>query len=109
MATFFRNTVVKNVGKVPVKVLETSAVQRATVLGISFTNLTDKFVYCDVEIQSDDSVRGYYLKDSILPAGTSLRAVSTGEKLILAPTNAMYVRSSLNDSVDVIISYVEIT
>jgi len=109
MATFFRNTVVKNVGKVPVKVLETSAVQRATVLGISFTNLTDKFVYCDVEIQSDDSVRGFYLKDSILPAGTSLRAVSTGEKLILAPSNAMYVRSSLNDSVDVIISYVEIT
>ena len=46
MATFFRNTVVKNVGKVPL-VLETTA-QRATVLGISFTNLTDKFVYCDV-------------------------------------------------------------
>ena len=38
MATFFRNTVVKNVGKVPVKVLETTASQRATVLGISFTH-----------------------------------------------------------------------
>ena len=60
---FFRNTVVKNVGKVLVKVLETIIPQRATVLGISFTNLTDKFVYCDVQIQSDDSVRGFYLKD----------------------------------------------
>jgi len=108
MATFFRNTVVKNVGVVPVKVLETTASQRATVLGISFTNLTDKFVYCDVEIQSDDSVRGYYLKDSVLPSGTSLRAVSTGEKLILAPSNQMWVSCSLNDAVDVIISYVEI-
>lgn len=108
MATFFRNTVVKNVGQVPVKVLETTASQRATVLGISFTNLTDKFVYCDVEIQSDDSVRGYYLKDSVLPSGTSLRAVSTGEKLILAPSNQMWVSCSLNDAVDVIISYVEI-
>ena len=48
MATFFRNTVVKNVGKVSVKVLETTVLQRATVLGISFTNPTDKFVYCDV-------------------------------------------------------------
>ena len=108
MATFFRNTVVKNVGKVPVKVLETTASQRATVLGISFTNLTDKFVYCDVEIQSVDSVRGFYLKDSVLPSGTSLRAVSTGEKLILAPSNQMWVSCSLNDAVDVIISYVEI-
>lgn len=108
MATFFRNTVVKNVGKVPVNVLETTASQRATVLGISFTNLTDKFVYCDVEIQSDDSVRGYYLKDSVLPSGTSLRAVSTGEKLILAPSNQMWVSCSLNDAVDVVISYVEI-
>ena len=86
----------------------TTASQRATVLGISFTNLTDKFVYCDVEIQSDDSVRGYYLKDSVLPSGTSLRAVSTGEKLILAPSNQMWVSCSLNDAVDVIISYVEI-
>ena len=108
MATFFRNTVVKNVGKVPVNVLETTASQRATVLGISFTNLTDKSVYCDVEIQSDDSVRGYYLKDSVLPSGTSLRAVSTGEKLILAPSNQMWVSCSLNDAVDVVISYVEI-
>ena len=80
----FRNTVVKNVGKVPVKVLETTVLQRATVLGISFTNLTDKFVYCDVQIQSDDSVRGFYLKDQKIN-GTSLRAViATGEKLILA-------------------------
>jgi len=44
-----------------------------------------------------------------LPQGTSLRAVSTGEKLILATNNAMYVSCSLDDAVDVIISYVEIT
>ena len=108
MATFFRNTVVKNVGRVPVKVLETTASQRATVLGISFTNLTDKFVYCDVEIQSDDSVRGFYLKDSVLPSGTSLRAVSTGEKLVLDQNNTMKIKSSVENSIDVIASYAEI-
>jgi len=109
MATFFRNEVVKNVGTIPVKVIETNATQRATVIGLSFTNLTDKFVYVNVELQSQDSARGFYLKDSVLPQGTSLRAVSTGEKLILATNNAMYVSCSLDDAVDVIISYVEIT
>ena len=63
----------------------------------------------DVLVEDDTSVSGYYLKDSLLPAGTSLRAVSTGEKLVLAPNNRLLVRSSLNDSVDVIVSYVEIT
>jgi hypothetical protein len=109
MSTFFRNEVVKNVGTTPVKVIETNGATRATVIGLSFTNLTDKFVYVNVELQSQDSARGFYLKDSILPSGTSLRAVSSGEKLILATSNAMYVSATLDDSVDVIISYVEIT
>ena len=109
MATVLKNTVIKNCGTVPILIYETSPTSRVTVLGLSFTNLTDKFLYVDVLVEDDTSVSGYYLKDSILPAGTSLRAVSTGEKLVLAPSNRLLVRSSLDDSVDVIVSYVEIT
>ena len=109
MATLFKNKVVKDVGTVPVDIYETDASTRATVIGLSLTNLTQSFVYVDVLLQDDTSVTGYYLKDSILPAGTSLRAVSTGEKLVLAPSNQLLVRSSVDDSVDVIVSYVEIT
>ena len=109
MATTLKNTVIKNCGTIPVEIYETLPGICVCVLGISFTNLTDKFVYVDVLVEDDTSVSGYYLKDSILPAGTSLRAVSTGEKLVLAPSNRLLVRSSLDDSVDVIVSYVEIT
>ena len=109
MATTLKNTVIKNVGSVPILLIETPIATRVTVLGLSFTNLTDKFVYVDVLLEDDTSVSGYYLKDSLLPAGTSLRAVSTGEKLVLAPNNRLLVRSSLDDSADVIVSYVEIT
>lgn len=109
MATLLKNTVIKDCGTKPVLIYETLPTTRVTVLGLSFTNLTDKFVYVDVIIEDDTSIAGYYLKDSILPAGTSLRAVSTGEKLVLAPSNRLLVRSSLDDSVDVIVSYVEIT
>ena len=109
MATILKNTVIKNCGTVPIPIYETSPTSRVTVLGLSFTNLTDKFIYVDVLVEDDTSVSGYYLKDSLLPAGTSLRAVSTGEKLVLAPSNRLLVRSSLDDSVDVIVSYVEIT
>jgi len=109
MATILKNTVIKNCGTVPVLIYETLPTTRVTILGLSFTNLTNQFVYTDVLIKDDTSVTGYYLKDSILPAGTSLRAVSTGEKLVLAPNNQLLVRASVDDSVDVIVSYVEIT
>lgn len=108
MATLFKNKVVKNIGTVPVDLYETDASTRATVIGMSLTNLTPSFVYVDVLIQDDTSVTGYYLKETLLPANTSLRVISTGEKLIVAPTNKIQVRSSLDDSVDVVMSFVEI-
>jgi hypothetical protein len=108
MAAILKNTVINNVGTVPIDVVETTASNRATVIGMSLTNLTQSFVYVDILIQDDTSITGYYLKETLLPANTSLRAVSTGEKLILAPSNKLLVRSSLNDSVDVVVSYAEI-
>lgn len=109
MATFFKNSIRKSVGVIPVEVLTTTPTTRATVIGLSLTNLTSDFVYVDVMIEDDTSVTGYYLKNTILPGNTSLRVVNQGEKLIIAPENRILVSSSINDSVDVIMSYVEIT
>ncbi len=108
MATLFKNKVVKTVGTIPVDIYETDASTRATVIGLSLTNLTESFVYVDVLMSDDTSNTGYYLKETLLPAGTSLRVVSTGEKLIIAPENKLQVRASVDDSVDVIASIVEI-
>lgn len=109
MATLFRNKVIKNVGTVPVEITAIDAANRATVIGLSITNLTQSFVYVNIFIEDDTSVSGFYLKDTLLPANTSLRAVNQGEKLILAGSNRMLISSSIDDSVDVILSYVEIT
>ena len=108
MATLFKNKVVNTVGVVPFDVYETDESTRATVIGISLTNLTQSFVYVDVLMQDDTSVTGYYLKQALLPANTSLRVVATGEKLIIAPSNKLQVKSSIDDSVDVVLSFVEI-
>jgi|TARA_B110000483_G_scaffold6432_1_gene7606 multisubunit Na+/H+ antiporter MnhE subunit len=108
MATLFKNKVVNSVGIVPVDIYEADASTRATVIGLSLTNLTQSFVYVDVLLQDDTSITGYYLKETLLPANTSLRVVATGEKLIIAPSNKLQVRSSINDGIDVIMSFVEI-
>ena len=109
MATLFKNAVVKNVGTVPIEILSTDVSTRATVIGLSLTNLTQSFVYVSVLLQDDTSVTGFYLKDTLLPANTSLRVVATGEKLIVAPSNKLLVQSSIDDSVDAVLSHVEIT
>ena len=108
MATFFRNSVVKEVGTAPVKVLETLPNVRATVIGLSLTNLTLGTIQVSVLIQDDTSTRGYYCKDVLIPANTSLRLVNGGEKLILSERNELYAQSNTENSVDVLISYVEI-
>jgi hypothetical protein len=108
MANFFKNAVIKNVGKEPILALETDGSTKTTVLGISFTNLTSSNVFCNVLLHDDTSVEGYYIKDTLLPPNTSLRAMLGGEKLIIAPNNQLYVSTDTDDSVDAVISYVEI-
>ena len=108
MATFFKNSVVKDIGTVPVKVLETAANARATVIGLSLTNLTLGAILVSVQLQDDTSTMGYYCKDVIVPANTSLRLVNGGEKLILANRNELYVSCNTDSAVDALISYVEI-
>lgn len=109
MAVQVKNRVIKNVGKVPVEVTKTDPSKRQTILGLSITNLTDGFLYVSVLLKDDTSVTGFYLKDSLLAAGYSLRAVSTGEKLVLGTNNELQVQASADDAVDVIVSFVETT
>ena len=59
-------------------------------------------------VKSDDSVVGYFLKDVLIPPGSSLRALSAGEKLILAPDNQLLLIADQDAGYDAIISYVDI-
>ena len=108
MATFFRNKVIKEVGTVPILAVETNAGTNATIIGMSLANLTDGVVYASVLVNGDDSVDGYYLKDVMIPPNTSLKAVNGGEKLIMSPSNQLYVVADETASIDAVISYVDI-
>ena len=108
MATTFRNKVVTDVGTSAVEVLSTSDNNRITVVGFSLANLTEGVVLIDVTLRDADSTTGYYAKELILPPNTSLRVLNGGEKLILTPNNNLYVRSNVDNSLDCVLSTVEI-
>ena len=51
---------------------------------------------------------GYFLKNVIIPPNSSLHALAAGEKLILAPSNELYIVADRNEALDAVISYVDI-
>jgi hypothetical protein len=108
MATQFKNKVVKEVGTNPIMAIETDASTRSTVIGLSLANLTESVVAVSVLVHDDTSVEGYFMKDVMVPPNTSLRALSAGEKLILAPSNQLYLVANQDEALDAVISYVDI-
>ena len=108
MATTFKNKVVTQIGTEVTEVLATNDNNRITVVGFSLANLTDGVVLIDVTLRDADSATGYYAKELILPPNTSLRVLNGGEKLILTPNNNLYVRSNVDNSLDCVLSTVEI-
>ena len=108
MATQFKNKVIREIGPVPILALDTDAATRSTIIGLNLANLTDFIVYASVLIHDDTSVEGYFMKDVMVPPNTSLHARAAGEKLILAPTNELYLVADQNEALDAVISYVDI-
>ncbi len=108
MASFFRNKVLPEIGTTQVTALETAPNSRMTIIGLSIANLTEGLVLVDIQVEDDSAVVGYYAKQISLPPNSSLRVVNGGEKLILAESNKLYITSNVVDSVDAVISYVEL-
>jgi hypothetical protein len=108
MATTFRNVVVNGVGTTLATLVQTTNLTRCTVIGLSLTNITNSNTIVDVLVEDDTSTQGYYVKGVIIPPGSSLRVVNQGEKLIMATENQLLVRATQPNSIDAIVSFVEI-
>jgi len=108
MASFFKNAVLNDVGTVQVTALETANNSRMTIIGMSLANLTQSIVLVDVKVENATATVGHYVHQMMIPANSSLRLVNGGEKLILAENNKLYINANIDESIDVIISYVEL-
>lgn len=109
MATVFKNNIEQAVGITPVKVYETVIGVSTTVIGLSLTNITAGIVNASVFVQDDTSAQSFFLKNVQISPATSVRAITNGEKLIIPAQYSLFVESNTAASVDVVMSYVEIS
>jgi hypothetical protein len=112
MATFFKNKLESEVGTTESEIISTLANARVTVIGLSLTNLTEDLVLASIRLELVDGESvvstAHYIKDVVVPPNQSLRVINGGEKLVLAGNMKMYISASVDDSLDVVASYVEI-
>jgi hypothetical protein len=109
MATLLKTKVAKNIGTTPIDVLQSTETNRVTLIGCNLANIIDDPITVDLFVIDDTSTAAYYIKGIIIPANTSLKVITNGEKLILGPSCGFRVVSNTEASVDVIISYADIT
>lgn len=114
MASFFQNVVQSGLGTTPLLVLTTGAVPgdehptaNTTVIGLSLTNTTENVVLASIQLDTG-ATQAYFIKDIPVPPNQSLRVINGGEKLILKPNTDVYISSSADDSLDLVMSFVEI-
>jgi hypothetical protein len=113
MATAFKNVLYSQIGTSEVQVITVTTAARATVIGLSLTNLTAGIVLATIRIvntvASPPNDSAYFIKEVVLPPNQSLRIINGGEKLVLAGDMKVYVNSNVDASIDLVASYVEIT
>ncbi len=108
MATFFKNKILKEVGTTSVQIFQTTEISRATVIGLSVTNLIEGLVNVSVTVTDDTSTTGFYCKSIPIAPNSSLRLINGGEKLVLAPSNELRIYCDQEEACDVVVSLVEI-
>jgi hypothetical protein len=109
MASTFRSVLKTGIGTSgATPVLTTGATAKTTVIGLSLTNLTAGNILASIRID-DGTVSAFYIKNVVVPANQSLRVINGGEKLILASSTNLYITSNTATSLDLVMSFVEIT
>lgn len=109
MANTFNNKLTANVGQLPIEVYATSSTTKATVIGINLANLLQTTITADIFLEDRLANVFYVVKNVVIPAGNSLAAIGGDQKLVMTTTNSLKVQSSAADSIDVIVSVLEIT
>ena len=114
MATYFKNVLKSELGITDTDVLTTGASSKTTVIGLSLSNLTNSILLASIKLTDPNgagagqSVTAYFIKDVLIPPNQSLRVINGGERLVLGPSTEIKVDSSSDESLDLVLSYVEI-
>ena len=81
---------------------------QTTIIGMTIANITSGVIAVGVKLVSGGADT-WIVKDAPIPTGGSLVVVGGDQKVVLETTDAIKIRSNTVDSMNAVISYLEIT
>ncbi len=110
MPTLFRHAVNTEIGTTPVDVLQVDPGVRVTVIGLNLANITDyDTAVVDIYVIDENSTQAHYVRGLSISPNSTAKIITQGEKLILPETAGIRIVSDTEDSIDAVVSYVEIS
>ena len=117
MANTFKNRTLRQVGTSAVDVgADVDANVQTTLIGMTLANVTSGVISVTVQLINTDAassppvpVTTHIVKDAPIPTGGSLIVVGGDQKIVLMEEDKITVTSNTASSVDVIMSFLEIT
>jgi hypothetical protein len=102
MATSFINRTSKEVGTTAVSMYTAPSDSKAILIGVNIANVTGSTVPFDIYI--DQGGTDYYVvKNQRVTTGSNIE-IMKGNKIVLDSNDIVYVKSEVEDSIDVILS-----
>ena len=89
-------------------VATTSPATQTTIIGMTVANTTSGVISVGVKLIDSSANEAWIVKDAPIPTGGSL-VVSSAQKICMETGDHLKVRSNTANSIDVIVSYLEIT
>ena len=109
MANTFKNRTLRQVGTSPVDVgAVVAASTQTTLIGMTLANVTSGVISVTATLH-DGSNTTHIVKDAPIPTGGSLVVLGGDQKVVLMTGDKVIVTSNTASSVDVIMSFLEIT
>lgn len=110
MANTFKNSIKGPAGTGGLSVYTCPAATSATVIGVNVANILTQNIQVDVQITDDSAtVTKYLVKGATIPQGSSTILVGGEQKVVLEANDSITVTSTVDNSVDVVVSVLEIT
>ena len=109
MANAFKNRTLRAVGTSPVDVgAVVASSTETTLIGMTLANITSGVISVTATLH-DGSNTTHIVKDAPIPTGGSLVLLGGDQKVVLNVGHKIIITSNTASSVDVIMSYLEIT
>jgi len=108
MANNFKSYANKNVGTSAATVYTCPASTQTTLIGLSMANTSTSPITTDAYV-TRSAVNYYLVKGATVPVGGSLVIVGGDQKVVLQPSDVLYILNSAATSGDCFASLLEIT